>query len=50
MGKDVVKIEIPEELKEKANEWRAKMLEKIVAEDEELMNKYLEGQEISVEK
>ncbi|GMX58411.1 MAG: elongation factor G [Candidatus Microsyncoccus archaeolyticus] len=49
MGKDVVKIEIPEELKEKANEWRAKMLEKIVAEDEELMNKYLEGQEISVE-
>jgi len=48
MGKDVVKTEIPEELKEKANEWRGKMLEKIVAEDETLMNKYLEGQEISV--
>ncbi|MDD5012879.1 MAG: elongation factor G [Candidatus Pacebacteria bacterium] len=48
MGKDVVKTEIPEELKEKANEWRGKMLEKIVAEDEALMNKYLEGQEISV--
>ena len=48
MGKDVVKTEIPEELKEKANEWRGRMLEKIVAEDETLMNKYLEGQEISV--
>ncbi len=49
MGKDVIKTEIPEELKAKANEWRAKMLEKIVAEDESLMNKYLEGQEISVD-
>ena len=48
MGKDVIKTEIPEDLKEKANEWRNKMLEKIVAEDEELMNKYLEGQEISI--
>jgi len=34
---------------EKAKEWREKMIEKIVAEDEELMNKYLGGEEISAE-
>jgi elongation factor G len=49
MGKDVVKSEIPADLLEEAKKWRNKMLEKIVAEDEALMNKYLEGQEISVE-
>ncbi|MFA6348285.1 MAG: elongation factor G [Candidatus Paceibacterota bacterium] len=49
MGKDVVKSEIPANLLEEAKKWRSKMLEKIVAEDEALMNKYLEGQEISIE-
>ena len=48
-GNDVALEEIPEEFKARAQEWRAKMLEKIVAEDEDLMNKYLEGAEISTE-
>ncbi|HPM38955.1 MAG TPA: elongation factor G, partial [Candidatus Pacearchaeota archaeon] len=33
----------------KAKEWREKMVEKIVAEDDQLMNKYLSGEEISIE-
>ncbi|MDD5639980.1 MAG: elongation factor G [Candidatus Pacebacteria bacterium] len=49
MGKNVVKSEIPADLLEEAKKWRNKMLEKIVAEDEELMNKYLEGKEVTVE-
>ncbi len=49
MGKDVIKEEIPENLKAEAEKWRGKMLEKIVAEDEALMDRYLNGEEISIE-
>jgi len=41
--------EIPEDIKPVAEEWREKMIEAIVETDEELMEKYLEGEEISVE-
>ncbi len=41
--------DIPPELQDKAQEWREKMVETIVETDDELMEKYLEGQEISVE-
>ena len=40
--------EIPAELAEKAREYRAKLIEAIAENDEILMNKYLEGQELSV--
>jgi len=46
-GENVVEEEIPEDLLEKAKEWRGKMLEKIVAEDEVLLEKYLAEEEIS---
>ena len=46
-GEKVVIEEIPENLKDKAKEWRDKMLDKIAAEDGELLEKYLGGQEIS---
>ncbi|MDD5569463.1 MAG: elongation factor G, partial [Candidatus Pacebacteria bacterium] len=49
MGKDVVQYDIPESEKARAAEWRAKMVEKIVSEDEALMEKYLEGKEISID-
>ena len=49
MGKDVIFFDIPENMMEKAKEWREKMVERIVAEDDQLMNKYLEGEEISAE-
>ncbi|RMB00251.1 elongation factor G [Hydrogenothermus marinus] len=39
--------DIPEELKDQAEEWREKLVEAIVETDEELMEKYLEGEEIS---
>jgi len=37
-----------ENLLEKAEEWRKKLVEKIVAEDESLLGKYLAGKEISI--
>ncbi len=41
--------EIPEEMKSKAEEWRIKLLEKVVAEDDALFEKYLAKEEISAE-
>lgn len=40
-------IEIPASLKQKANEYRIKMLEAVAEEDDTLLEKYLNGQEIS---
>ena len=48
-GEIVKEEEIPEELKKDAEKWREKMVEKVVAEDEVLLEKYLEKKEISVE-
>ena len=45
-GQKCVEEEIPKELEEKAKEWRAKMLEKVAAEDHELLEKYLEGKDL----
>ncbi len=39
-------VDIPSEYLDKAQEWRAKMVEAIVEKDDELMMKYLEGEEI----
>jgi elongation factor G len=44
-GETIEEIEIPADLKEKANEMRHELLEKIVEQDDVLMAKYLEGQE-----
>jgi elongation factor G len=40
-------IEIPEKLRPKANEYRVKMLEAVADEDDTLLEKYLNGKEIS---
>ena len=48
-GQIVKTAEIPEELAQKAKEWRGKALEKIAAEDEALMEKYLGGEVLVVE-
>jgi elongation factor G len=50
MGNEVKEIPIPDNLKETAEKYRGELLEKIVENDEELMNKYLEGEEIPLEK
>ena len=45
----IIKIdEIPAELQEKAKEWHDKALEKIAAEDEVLMEKYLGGETLAL--
>ncbi|SER37847.1 translation elongation factor 2 (EF-2/EF-G) [Pseudomonas sp. NFACC02] len=40
---------IPAELQELAEEWRSNMVEAAAEANEELMNKYLEGEELSIE-
>ena len=40
-------IDIPDSLKARANEYRVKMLEAVASEDDTLLEKYLEGQEIA---
>jgi elongation factor G len=49
LGKDPKVIEIPGDLKQQAEEARAKMVEKIAELDDELTMKFLEVQEISIE-
>ena len=49
-GADPVIKDIPAELKAEAEEWRHKMVESIAECDEELMEMYLEEQEIPVDK
>ena len=44
-GETIEEIEIPADLKEKAQEMRHELVEKIVEQDDALMAKYLEGQE-----
>ena len=48
-GENVVEKEIPSSLVDEAKKWREKLVEKIVEEDEKLMERYLEGKEISVD-
>lgn len=49
MGRDPVYAEIPQELKQEAEEKRALLVERIAEQDDELTIKFLEGEEISVE-
>ncbi|HHX24854.1 MAG: elongation factor G [Tepidanaerobacteraceae bacterium] len=49
MGTDVVEEEIPEEFRDKADEYREKMIEALSDIDDELMMKYLEGKDIPEE-
>ena len=49
MGNDVRVEEIPEDLKEQAQEYHDKLIEAVAETDEELMMKYLEGEELTKE-
>lgn len=47
LGKKFYITDIPENLADKAQEWRDKLVEAVADADEDLMMKYLEGEEIS---
>lgn len=49
MGEKVIDAEVPEDMKEQMEEYRAILVEKIAENDDTVMEKFLEGQEISVE-
>ncbi len=48
LGKDVRVEDIPDDLKEKAEKYREALVEAIADTDEDIMMKYLEGEEISI--
>ncbi len=50
MGEEVKREPVPEELQDEAKKWRERMIEAIVETDEELMNEYLEGNQIEEKK
>ena len=49
LGKDVREEAIPEDMVELANKYRTELIEHIVEQDEELMEKYFEGEEPTIE-
>ena len=49
MGNEVIEKDIPEDMKADAEKYRGEFIEKIVENDEALMEKYLAGEEIPVE-
>jgi len=49
LGTDIEDTEIPEEVKQQAEEFRAKLVESVAETDEALIEKYLEGEELTEE-
>ncbi len=49
LGKNIEEVEIPADYLEKAKEWREKLVEAIVENDEATMEKFLGGEEIPLE-
>ncbi len=49
LGNEIEVTDIPEELKDIADEYREKLLEAVSDQDEEIMMKYLEGEEVTAE-
>jgi elongation factor G len=49
LGRDIEKVDIPAEYVDKAKEYRTQMIEAAAEYDEEMMMKYLEGEEVTVQ-
>ena len=49
LGKEIEETDIPEEMKADAEKFRSEMIEAAADQDEELMMKYLEGEELTAE-
>lgn len=49
LGKEIEETEIPDDLKETAAKYREQLIEAVSEHDDELMMKFLEGEELSIE-
>ena len=49
LGKDIRVEEIPEDMKEKAQQYHDDMIEHVAEQDEEIMMKYLDGEELTID-
>ena len=49
LGKEIEVVDIPEDMKDEAEEYHQIMLEAVCETDDELMMKYLDGEEISID-
>jgi len=49
LGKDMEVVDIPEDMKADAEEWRGKLLEKVAEGDDEFMETFLEGKDFTVD-
>ncbi|MDP2691347.1 MAG: elongation factor G [Candidatus Gracilibacteria bacterium] len=49
LGRKMDEIPIPEDMKEKAKQYREGLIEKVAEFDESIMEKYLDGQEVSID-
>ena len=49
LGKEIKETEIPDDLKDKAKEYRHKLLEKIVETEEDLLERFLEDQTLTID-
>ena len=49
LGKDIEVTDVPADMKDKVEEYRHKLIEAIVEQDEKLLNQYLEGKEPALE-
>ncbi len=49
LGKEIEETDIPEDMKADAEKFRSEMIEAVADQDEELMMKYLEGEELTEE-
>ena len=49
LGKDIEVVDIPDDMKDEAEEYHQIMLEAVCETDDELMMKYLDGEEITID-
>ena len=49
LGKEFEIVDIPADMADLANEWREKLIESVAETDEELMMKFLEGEELTLQ-
>ena len=49
LGTDIQETDIPDDMKDKAEEYRAALLEHVAETDEELLEKYLGGEELTID-